>query len=124
MNIIDWYAQQSTPVRYGIPIAGTLGLGGAIYGLMNQGQPPQVVPEPATNAPTPPAPEYAIDERGMPYSVYGKPLSQQEALMQLAKLAEQADKFPAQKAKEIRQAEIEGRLLALQEEALRQQYFN
>jgi len=125
MNIVDWYRARSAPVQYGIPIAGSLGLGGLAYGLMNQGQ-QQTVPMRTNSAPAvaPAPPEYVLDQRGLPYSVYGQPLSQDEALAQAAKLAQQMEKVPQQRAKEIRQMEIEARLLALQEEAVKNQYLS
>jgi len=56
--------------------------------------------------------------------VYGDPLSDMEALQQAAKLSGNLYKFPEKKEKAIRDAEIEGQLMALQAEALRQQYLN
>ena len=124
-----WDAIENPYLKYGIPAAGTLALGGSAMALMGSSGNPQQVAVQATQATGQPnANEMAMvgdnTQLALNRQVYGDPLNDMEALQTAAKLSKDLYKFPEKKEKAIRDAEIEGQLMALQAEALRQQYLN
>ncbi|MFN7394191.1 MAG: hypothetical protein ACK5U6_17370 [Pseudanabaena sp.] len=112
--------------QYGIPAVGVAGLGLGAMALMGNPQQPAIQATQATGQAN--ANEMAMVgdnvNLALRRQVYGDPLSDMEALQQAAKLSGNLYKFPEKKEKAIRDAEIEGQLMALQAEALRQQYLN
>lgn len=124
-----WDAIENPYLKYGIPTAGALALGGTAMTLMGSSGNPQQPAIQATQATGQPnANEMAMVgdnvNLALRRQVYGDPLSDMEALQQAAKLSGKLYDFPERKEKAIRDAEIEGQLMALQAEALRQQYLN
>lgn len=124
-----WDAIKNPYLKYGIPAAGTLALGGGAMALMGSSGNPQQVAVQATQATGQPnANEQSMVgdnvNLALKRQVYGEPLNDMEALQTAAKLSKDLYKFPEKKEKAIRDAEIEGQLMALQAEALRQQYLN
>lgn len=124
-GIRDRYSQLPTYAQYGIPAAGlgTIGLGAMAMGTPQQ---PAVQAMEATGQPNANEQSMVGDNVNLALKrqVYGDPLSDMEALQQAAKLSGNLYKFPEKKEKAIRDAEIEGQLMALQAEALRNQYLN
>ena len=124
-----WEAIENPYLKYGIPTAGTLALGGTAMALMGGSGNPQQLAIQATQATGQPnANEMAMVgdnvNLALRRQVYGDPLNDMEALQQAAKLSSKLYDFPEKKQKAIRDAEIEGQLMKLQAEALRQQYLN
>lgn len=125
----DRYSQLPKYAQYGIPAAGVAGLGLGAMALMGGGGNPQQPAIQATQATGQPnANEMAMvgdnTQLALKRQVYGDPLNSMEALQQAAKMSKDLYRFPEKKEKAIRDAEIEGQLMALQAEALRQQYLN
>ena len=120
------YGSLNPYLKYGIPVAGlgTIGLGA--MALMGNPQQPAIQAAQATGQPNANEMSMVGDNVNLALrrQVYGDPLNDMEALQQAAKLSGKLYDFPEKKEKAIRDAEIEGQLMALQAEALRQQYLN
>ena len=130
MQLQQRYAALPKYAQYGIPAAGvgTLGLG-AMALMGGGGNPQQVAIQAAQTTGMPPNPneQSMVGDNvnlALNRQVYGSPLNDMEALQQVAKASSNLYKFPEKKEKAVRDAEIEGQLMALQAEALRQQYLN
>ena len=124
----DRYNQLPQYAQYGIPAVGALGaigLGAMAFGGGNPQQ-PAIQAAQATGQPNANEMSMVGDNVNLALrrQVYGDPLNDMEALQQAAKLSGKLYDFPEKKEKAIRDAEIEGQLMALQAEALRQQYLN
>lgn len=124
-----WDDIENPYLKYGIPTAGTLALGGTAMALMGGSGNPQQPAIQATQATGQPnANEMAMvgDNVNLALNrqVYGSPLNDMEALQQAAKMSKDLYKFPERKEKAIRDAEIEGQLQALTAAALQSQYLN
>ena len=125
-----WDAIKNPYLKYGIPAAGTLALGGTAMALMGSSgnpQQPAIQAAQATGMPPNPNEQSMVGDNvnlALKRQIYGDPLNDMEALQTAAKLSKDLYKFPEKKEKAIRDAEIEGQLMALQAEALRQQYLN
>jgi hypothetical protein len=125
---IDWYSNQHAAVRYGLPAGlGAIGLGALALGATGNPSQPAIQATQATGQPPNPNEQSMVGDNvnlALKRQVYGAPLNDMEALQTAAKLSKDLYKFPEKKEKAIRDAEIEGQLMALQAEALRQQYLN
>ncbi len=124
----DRYSQLPQYAQYGIPAVAGLGAIGLSALAFGGGNPQQVAIQATQATGQPNANEQSMVgdnvNLALRRQVYGDPLSDMEALQQAAKLSGQLYDFPEKKQKAIRDAEIEGQLMALQAEALRQQYLN
>ena len=123
----DRYSQLPIYAQYGIPAVGVAGLGLGAMALMGSNpQQPAIQAAQATGQPNANEMSMVGDNVNLALrrQVYGDPLNDMEALQQAAKLSGKLYDFPEKKEKAIRDAEIEGQLMALQAEALRQQYLN
>ena len=127
MNIRQSYGNLPVQARYGIPVAGglaALGLGAMAFG----GNPQEVAMQAQVTTGQVNANEQSMVgdnvNLALKRQVYGDPLNDMEALQQAAKMSSNLYKFPEKKDKAIRDSEIEGQLMLIQAEALRQQYLN
>ena len=128
-GIRDRYSKLPTYAQYGIPAVsglGVLGLGALALGATGNPSQPAIQATQATGQANANEQSMVGDntQLALKRQVYGAPLNDMEALQQAAKMSKDLYKFPEKKEKAIRDAEIEGQLMALQAEALRQQYLN
>lgn len=128
-GIRDRYSKLPTYAQYGIPAVGglgVLGLGALALGATGNPSQPAIQATQATGQANANEQSMVGDNVNLALKrqVYGEPLNDMEALQTAAKLSKDLYKFPEKKEKAIRDAEIEGQLMALQAEALRQQYLN
>lgn len=128
-EIRDRYSKLPTYAQYGIPAVGglgVLGLGALALGATGNPSQPAIQATQATGQANANEQSMVGDntQLALKRQVYGAPLNDMEALQTAAKLSKDLYKFPEKKEKAIRDAEIEGQLMALQAEALRQQYLN
>jgi hypothetical protein len=125
----DRYSKLPAYAQYGIPAVGglgVLGLGALALGATGNPSQPAIQAVQATGQANANEQSMVGDNTqiALKRQVYGAPLNDMEALQTAAKLSKDLYKFPEKKEKAIRDAEIEGQLMALQAEALRQQYLN
>jgi len=128
-GIRDRYSKLPTYAQYGIPAVGglgVLGLGALALGATGNPSQPAIQATQATGQANANEQSMVGDNTQLALNrqVYGAPLNDMEALQQAAKMSKDLYRFPEKKEKAIRDAEIEGQLMALQAEALRQQYLN
>lgn len=129
-GIKDAWGRLPPPVqKYALPVGGglgVLGLGALALGATGNPSQPAIQATQATGQANANEQSMVGDNTKLALSrqVYGDPLNDMEALQTAAKLSKDLYKFPEKKEKAIRDAEIEGQLMALQAEALRQQYLN
>jgi hypothetical protein len=128
-GIRDRYSKLPTYAQYGIPAVsglGVLGLGALALGATGNPSQPAIQAVQATGQANANEQSMVGDNTqiALKRQVYGAPLNDMEALQTAAKLSKDLYKFPEKKEKAISDAEIEGQLMALQAEALRQQYLN
>lgn len=125
--MVQAYRNLPAYAQYGIPAVGVAGVGLGAMALMGSNpQQPAIQATQATGQPNANEMSMVGDNVNLALrrQVYGDPLNDMEALQQAAKLSGKLYDFPEKKEKAIRDAEIEGQLMALQAEALRQQYLN
>lgn len=128
-GIRDRYSKLPTYAQYGIPAVsglGVLGLGALALGATGNPSQPAIQATQATGQANANEQSMVGDntQLALKRQIYGAPLNDMEALQQAAKMSKDLYRFPEKKEKAIRDAEIEGQLMALQAEALRQQYLN
>ena len=128
MNLQQRYGNLPVQARYGIPVAGGLAALGLGAMAMGGGNPQEVAMQAQVTTGQVNANEQSMVgdnvNLALKRQVYGDPLNDMEALQQAAKMSSNLYKFPEKKEKAIRDSEIEGQLMLIQAEALRQQYLN